>query len=84
MVPDLKVNNLIQEVYLKITITKYATHTKMKGEIKCSRKAEKGTLSSNWGPGKGRESGASQGRTAWRWKADSGIDSSAYKLCDFR
>lgn len=30
MVPDLKVNNLTKEVYLKITTTKYATHTKMK------------------------------------------------------
>lgn len=29
MVPDLKVNNLIKEVYLKTT-TNYATHTKMK------------------------------------------------------
>lgn len=84
MVPDLKVNNLIKEVYLKITITKYATHTKMKREIKCSRRDEKEALSSKWGPGKGRESGTSQGRTAWGWKADSGIDSSTYRLRDFR
>lgn len=41
----------------------------MKAEIKCSGKAEKGALNSDWGRDEGRKSGMSHGNIVWHLKA---------------